>query len=283
MHYSCDNCKKLFADRHSKSRHMKKCTVTAFSPIFKREFKEENEVLNGKSSFTESYAGRSTDVSYDRFERETIKFKGLNTEYEHNDKQKTNQTKESDSFRESHTSYGNCSDGPDIKLAFLSTDIFKEMTELIGYDNTISFLTISTMKCDLISVVKKVYFTGNTKNYPIVLQNNHYRYLNTHQELIDNINSSYIIECIFNLVHNALIKANVEVIRTRISHGIYEGDTVNGANLNFLYDVYNICTIQNNLVKVLKMKHKVKKDFDDLINLKQHPFFEHERTCMFVK
>ena len=57
-----------------------------------------------------------------------------------------------------------------------------------------------------------------------------------------------------------MIKANIEII----SHSKYD--------INYLYDIYEIGKIQTNLYKILKTNSKIKKDFDLLITVNEHPY-----------
>ena len=161
-----------------------------------------------------------------------------------------------------------------LKKKIYKMDIYDEMITKYGYDNTINLISMSTLKCDPMLIVKKMYF-NNKSTYPIVLRNNHYRYLNLYKEIVDNANGNDIINNIINIVHNTMVRANIEIIKSRIINS-------NSNTIDYLFDVYDIIKIQSNLSKIFKLKKKLKQDFDKLIQLKNHPYFDSENITIYV-
>lgn len=148
-----------------------------------------------------------------------------------------------------------------------SIDPYHDLIDVMGYDNAINFITICILQCNPLNIFKKIYTI--TSLYPIVLRDYHYRYSNG-TELIDTINGHNIINLIIDKIHIAMIKANIEIINKKLINN----------DLNYLYDVYEIGKVQNNLMKLMKLQNKLKKEFDYLITVKDHPYYNYKNVII---
>ncbi len=138
-------------------------------------------------------------------------------------------------------------------------DPYNDLVSIMGYENAINFITICILQCNPLNIFKKIY--AITASYPIVLRDYHYRYSNG-TELIDTVDGHKIIRLIIDKIHMAMIKVNIDIINKRL----------NSNDINYLYDVYEIGKIQTNLIKLMKLNKKIKKEFDSLITVNEHPY-----------
>lgn len=160
---------------------------------------------------------------------------------------------------------------PFREILSIHDDLFNEYQ---SRDDAINNLLTATIQCNPILIIKSLYFSVQYHQYPIILSNGHYRY-SCKNEVIDTVNGIDILNILLCKVHNAMIRANIEIISKKLISG----------ELNYLYDNYDIGKIQNNLFMMIN-KHlinKIKKEFDHLIEVdnSSHPFLSH-RIVIFT-
>ncbi len=267
MDFHCKFCGKIFQHRCNVYTHQKKCkqytnndgTLGGTLSGTNQTDINEHSSKNGQDGLIELYNNESHTFSIKS--SDPLRSSSIKEDFDGHNKRNTNFLF-SDKSIGFEVLYPGLFNRPMREILSINDDIFNEYR---SKEDAINSLISAIIQCNPILIIKSLFFSVQYNQYPIILTNGHYRYAYKN-EVIDTMNGIAILNILLYKVHNAMIRANIEVISRRINTG----------ELNYLYDNYDIGRVQNNLLKMIN-KHlikKIKKDFDRLIEINDysHPF-----------
>jgi hypothetical protein len=140
----------------------------------------------------------------------------------------------------------------------ISNNIYDEMVKKFGREQALYMLTSKHISKNAIEIIKALYLDDNDPaKYPIAcVDNNHFRYLNDKKELVDDYGGKLMQKYVVNVVTNAMLLANNEIINECQSAGSRDID---------------LRQIQNNVMN--PSPDEVIKNMAQLVKNRFHPFF----------
>lgn len=134
-------------------------------------------------------------------------------------------------------------------IMVIGNDFFKELTNKIGKDSAVDFLSSAAQTGKPIDVIEKLYLEGkDPMHYPIACRDDdHFRYLSNDGEggrkIVDDQGGAIIGDLMMNRLRNAFLMAANELI----SKHVVDGSTLD-TNEDVLRSVQNIATVDKRII-----------------------------------
>lgn len=130
-----------------------------------------------------------------------------------------------------------------FNVQIITSDFYTELIKKIGIVDTVDLLVNAAAKNQPLSILKKLYFDDVEPNkYPIAYSGskNCFRYLNDHNQVVEDHNGNIITDILAKRIQTAMIHATNTLITSSISSN----------RVDMLYDIYDIGQVQSNLTMI---------------------------------
>ena len=156
----------------------------------------------------------------------------------------------------------------ELVIGNLGDNLIDILQEKQGQDNAINFLLDNFLAGYFIKIIDECYLNGkNSDQIPIATcDGKHYRYLDGHNDLINDPTGDLAIAQIINNIQNAVLRTSNILIRRYINEESQET----------LYDDYDVRKIQDKVCSIQNRttKNKIKKYLSTRVLNASHSFFE---------
>jgi hypothetical protein len=153
------------------------------------------------------------------------------------------------------------------EIGTIADDILDVLTKKIGDVAAIDLLLTSFMSKNYVKIINSAYLDGKSSdNYPMACSGgNHFRYIDSEYNLVDDATGEKLINTIINNIQNAALIASNKLIRK------YMGQNKVGD----LFEVYDLGHIQKGVCDMFKeiAKKKLKKLLATRVLNPNHQFF----------
>ena len=155
-----------------------------------------------------------------------------------------------------------------LVLGNIGDNLIDVLQEKQGQDTAINFLLDNFLAGYFIKIIDEIYLNGkNSDQIPIATcDGKHFRYLDGHNDLIDDPTGDIVVSQIINNIQNAVLRTSNILIRRYI----------NDENQETLYDDYDVRKIQDKVCSIqnITTKNKIKKYLSKRVLNASHSFFE---------